>query len=157
MTSTLRLPARTGRHAATPAPPAGPIDVEEELSAQYPVAVVRELGERGLPVDTAVLHHPTRTCRPAPAGSTGLAGGTVYFALLAAPTGRLLPLCARWDGGRTWTVLTGQPDGTAVHRARLHGHHTPAPADLAEFVTELVAGACGTSRRPYPVRQLLGT
>lgn len=151
MVGILRLPDRADRRTAVAAPPAGRIDVDEELSAQYLAAVVRVFGERGLPVDTAVLHHPTGTRRRTPV--VGTDGGTVFFALRAdPPPGRPLPLCARWDGGRCWTVVTGQADGTAVRRARLHGRHTPAPADVADFVVMLVGGSRGTSGGPHVAR-----
>jgi hypothetical protein len=110
------------------------LDVDRVLSSQYLAAVARELLARGLPVDAAVLHD--RAC----------GGGRVIFALPAdAPADRPLPLYARWDGGRRWTLLVGFPAGAEqTCRTSLRLRHLPAPVEVAEFVAEAAANAAGS-------------
>ena len=107
------------------------LDVDRVLSSQYLAEVARELEARGLPVDAAVLHDR--------AGS----GGRVIFALPAdPPADRPLPLYARWDGGRRWTLLVGFPAGAErMCRTSLRLHHLPAPDEVAEFVADAAANA----------------
>ena len=106
------------------------LDVDRVLSSQYLAAVARELQARGLPVDAAVLHD--RAC----------GGGRVIFALPADhPADRPLPLYARWDGGRRWTLLIGFPAGAErTCRTSLRLPHLPAPVEAAEFVAGAVPG-----------------
>jgi hypothetical protein len=113
------------------------LDIDRELSAQYLAAVARELAGRGLHVEASVLHDQS------PGGAVVVAFPTDQ------PAEGPLPLCAQWDGGRHWTILTGFPDGGGrTRRARLRLRHLPAPTEVADFVAGAAANAPGP---PAPV------
>lgn len=110
-----------------------PVDVDRVLQARYLAAVVGELEAMRMPVDAATLNGPGRP------------GGTVVLQEQGATRDPLRPSCARWNGGRCWTLVS-PAHGGGVRRHRLRKHRLPAPLEVARFVARFAARPSGAGR-----------